>query len=150
MVLLNFVQHVFCKMEFTPESRSGMSSSRHLWNFLRYNLDPTNILVESLFVEGSRTWCLSTDLSEATDYGNISVGKQIYMSLIKAAMKKYDFPRGLALVCQSLLFDRSYILIPNGIDAPIVANLGKYKVIKRTRGWLMGDPMTKILLTIAQ
>lgn len=62
-------------MDFSHESRSGISGSRHLWEFLWTNLDPSNDLAGLLFFDNKEITALCTDLSEATDFANPSVGK---------------------------------------------------------------------------
>jgi hypothetical protein len=60
-------------MYWRPEAKSGMKDSRHLWNFLTENLNPNCPLFE--FNDGAEIFALSTDLEEATDYGNPSVAR---------------------------------------------------------------------------
>lgn len=52
-------------------SKSGLLESDHMWNFLMDNLNPSNPHMETLL--NSKVYALSTDLEEATDYGNPSV-----------------------------------------------------------------------------
>jgi len=49
-------------------------------------------------------FALSTDLEEATDYGNPYVGRDLFMRILKFCDKKFEwFPTGLALKAFNLL-----------------------------------------------
>jgi len=103
-------------------------------------------------------FALSTDLEEATDYANPYVGSDLFMRIIKFCHHKFEwFPTGLALKAFNLLIQPGYILVPNefkndSMKSHIVKINGvevKFYYIEKKRSWLMGDPLTKILLTFA-
>jgi hypothetical protein len=58
-----------------PHVVGGLKASRNLWNFLKEDLDPTDTLWGELTPYS--IYGVSCDLEEATDYGNMSVARQI-------------------------------------------------------------------------
>jgi hypothetical protein len=115
---------------------SGLSSNRHMWNFMSTSLGPESkgwSNMDSL----AQKFGLSTDLSEATDYGNISVARQLYSTLNARASGNPEFPSGFAELCCRLFCSPRQVIVGN-------------RVYTKTRGWFMGDYMTKVILTLAQ
>jgi len=157
-----FIMHIFShlwKREITDQRAvTGLRGSRNLWEFLKKDLDPQEILWEEISPEeeSSPVYALSTDLEEATDYGNPSVARQIWNALIAHSQWADGFPTGLAILAKNLFCGKRYILRNDpGVGSLFSQNniplskLGDYLFVKR-RGWLMGDPMTKVILTLAQ
>jgi hypothetical protein len=141
--IMDIFAHVWHSVCASGPVRSGMTSTRHMWNFVHDNLDPSSPESSNLWVPRSQRdegnlWALSTDLETCTDYANPTVGIQIWDHLILASRNIPGFPVELAHFAKGLFFS----------DRPVLYE-GKPLCTKR-RGWLMGDPMTKVLLTIAQ
>jgi glutamate dehydrogenase/leucine dehydrogenase len=57
------------------ETESGLFDSEHMWNFAHDTLNHSNERVTNLFKGKGKVYGGSTDLSEATDYGNIKVAE---------------------------------------------------------------------------
>jgi len=118
----------------------GLQASRNLWRFLKEELDPTDTLWGELPNYG--VWGVSCDLEEATDYGNISVARQILDLAIRKSEASFqgDFPLGLALLCKTMYLGKRYILYPQK---------GGWSMATKQKGWFMGDRLTKFVLTVA-
>jgi hypothetical protein len=137
-VVENIFSHLWHYVPSSGPVWSGMNSTKHLWNFVHRSLNPICPESYDLWREGEHIWGLSTDLETATDFANPYVAFQIWTSLIHESEVIPDFPLAFAYFARDLfLSDRE------------VYREGKLLTTKR-RGWFMGDPMTKILLTIAQ
>jgi hypothetical protein len=52
-----------------PEARHGLTDTDHMWNFFSEHLHPSNPKSGLLFSRGP-VYGISTDLEEATDFGN--------------------------------------------------------------------------------
>jgi len=118
----------------------GLKASRNLWRFLKEELDPTDTLWSELTPWS--TYGVSCDLEEATDYGNMSVARQILNLAIRRCTSELgdNFPLGLAQLCKTMYLSKRYILYRK--------NIGWSLAIKQ-KGWLMGDRLTKYVLTVA-
>jgi hypothetical protein len=118
----------------------GLQASRNLWRFLKEELDPTDTLWGELPNYG--IWGVSCDLEEATDYGNISVARQILDLAIRKSNASFqgEFPLGLALLCKTMYLGKRYILYPKN---------GGWSMATKQKGWFMGDRLTKFVLTVA-
>lgn len=139
-VLQGVMAHLFAPVLKARGIRSGMTADRHLWNFLHRDLHPQNPGGWEHLSNG-QVYALSTDLETATDYGNKSVARQIYDGLIRFAIAS-GAPRGLLLLAKSLFLSSRFILIRNN-------EKGGYECIRNSRGWFMGDMMTKVIMTLA-
>jgi len=137
-VLMGVFAHIFQPSLTARQVRSGLTADRHLWRFLTDVLNPQNKDWGSLIDEN--VYSLSTDLSEATDWGNRAVARQIWQALIVAANNP-DFPLGLAVLAKTKYCGKRFAFLPDGS--------GNYKLVIANRGWLMGDMMTKVILTLA-
>jgi hypothetical protein len=135
-VIMYVFSHLWQRTLKGQHVRSGLQSSRHLWNLLWRDLHPQNNLWERLKT-GEPVYGLSTDWSEATDHGNPTIARQIWHSLIMKSAQLPGFPLGLAVLAKSLYCGRRYVY----------SRLRARPVIK-SRAWFMGDPMTKVILTI--
>jgi len=113
-----------------------MTKARHLWNFGYRNLNPQERRSWSNLEPGN-VWGLSTDLETATDYGNLSVSKQVWRFLIRIGVSR-GLPRGFLMIAR-----RMY-------NGPMYAYIENKRRVWRTRGWMMGDPFTKVLLTVVE
>jgi hypothetical protein len=139
MIIMHVFGHLWSGTLRRPEVRSGMTATRHLWKFLDENLHPKNGLWN--YLPGNQEiWALSSDLEEATDYGNPSVARQIWSQLSHQSQMGSPafFPTGLAFLAKQLFCGPRYVYMPDG------------SILKKERGWFMGDPMTKVILTYAQ
>lgn len=135
-LMMSVFAHVFMGPIRNKYTRSGLSANRHMWNFMS-DLNPDNPMWGALS-QDAPIYGLSTDFSEATDYGNLSVARQIWDAIIEqASAGRKSFPLGLARLARDLYCGPREIIV-NG------------DVIQRKRGWFMGDYMTKVILTVAQ
>jgi len=119
-----------------------MKSSRHLWNFLRDNLNPQENSWQKLGREFDdlTIFALSTDEETATDYGDLHVSDQVWAMLLDIGSRIEGFPVGLFMLCKHLYKAPRVYLIPVGH--------GNFRPVLSTRGWPMGDLFTKVILTI--
>lgn len=138
-VLQGVMAHLFAPAMKARGIRSGMKADRHLWNFVHKDLHPQNPGAWEHLSNGE-VFALSTDLETATDFGNKSVARQIYGALVQAAVTA-GAPRALLTLAKTLFCSSRVILIPN--------KDGGYRYIRNTRGWFMGDMMTKVIMTLA-
>jgi len=134
MVIMNFFGHFWTKDISAEHLRGGLTADRHLWSFMKKTMDNDSLSWQYL---SGTVYGLSTDLEEATDYGNPSVARQIWHWLILTSSGTLGFPTGLAVLAKSLFCGKRYVL-------------QKGQIILKKRGWFMGDPMTKCILTLAQ
>jgi hypothetical protein len=137
-VIMGVFAHIFQPTLTGRGIRSGLKADRHLWRFLSRVLNPQNVAWENL-IDGQVN-ALSTDLSEATDWGNKDVARQFWDALIRGAECK-EFPLGLAVLAKTRYCSKRYCFVPDGT--------GMYKLVIANRGWLMGDMMTKVILTLS-
>lgn len=125
-------------------SRGGLHASRNLWNFLFNDLDPSLDLWGYLRDDGDPKvpiMGLSSDLSEATDYGDIGVARQIFSRVLEKCSSVPCFPTALGNLAKTLFIGRRYCLRYHD---------GKgYRFFVKRNGWLMGDRITKVILTLA-
>jgi hypothetical protein len=136
-VLMGVFAHIFQPGLTSRQVKSGLKADRHLWRFLTDVLNPQNKEWEELI--DKQVYALSTDLSEATDWGNKSVARQIWHALIERA-ENPDFPLGLALLAKSKYCGKRFAFVPHQ---------GGFRLVPMHRGWMMGDMMTKVILTLA-
>jgi len=137
-VIMGVFAHVFQATLKSAGVRSGLTRDRHLWRFLTDTMNPQSSNWDSLRMD-QPIWSLSTDLSEATDHGNPKIARQVWLAMIQFAMCHPSFPIGLAVLAMNLYCGKRYIFVPHG---------GKYSLVVTTRGWFMGDMMTKVILTV--
>jgi hypothetical protein len=137
-VLMGVFAHIFQPSLRAKQVKSGLKADRHLWRFLTDVLNPQNKEWGEL-IDGN-VYALSTDLSEATDWGNRDIARQIWQALIEHA-ENPDFPLGLSLLAKSKYCGKRFALLP--------VHTNKYKLVIMQRGWMMGDMMTKVILTLS-
>jgi hypothetical protein len=136
-VIMGVFAHIFQPSLTSRQIKSGLKADRHLWRFLTDVLNPQNTDWGELV--DHHVYALSTDLSEATDFGNKNVARQIWHSLIERA-ENPEFPLGLALLAKTKYCGKRFAFVPH---------LGGYRLVIMQRGWMMGDMMTKVILTLA-
>jgi len=141
-ILLGVCAHLVAPTLVSRSVRSGMKSSRHLWNFLRDNLNPQENSWQKLGREFDdlTIFALSTDEETATDYGDLHVSDQVWAMLLDIGSRIEGFPVGLFMLCKHLYKAPRVYLIPVGH--------GNFRPVLSTRGWPMGDLFTKVILTI--
>nr|BDR95925.1 RNA-dependent RNA polymerase [Qingdao RNA virus 2] len=127
-------------------TRGGLESSRNFWNFLYQDLDPTADVWHRLRDEKAedgdgRTYALSSDLEEATDYGDIGVARQILDGILRSASGIPGFPVGLGVLAKTLFLGKRYCFRHT--------EDGRVRYFVKRSGWLMGDRLTKVILTLA-
>lgn len=137
MVIMYVFGHLWQKIIRTKNLRSGLVGSRHLWSLLTEDLHPQNPVWGELCTPGSRVFAFCSDLEEATDFGNPSVARQIWQAMIIKSSSIPGFPLALAVLAKTLYCGNRYV--STGFD-----------LVVKQRGWFMGDPMTKVLLSLAQ
>jgi hypothetical protein len=123
-----------------PHVVGGLKASRNLWNFLKEDLDPTDTLWGELTPYS--IYGVSCDLEEATDYGNMSVARQIlHLAIQRAkAVNGEQFPLGFAVLAKTMYLSPRYLIYRKN-------NLWTWAT--KRKGWLMGDRLTKYVLTVA-
>jgi len=137
-VLMGVFAHVFQPCLRSKHVRSGLKADRHLWRFLQETLNPQNVAWGDLI--DNQVYALSTDLSEATDWGHKGVASQIWQGLIEAADCP-EFPLGAAILAKTKYCGKRYCFVPDMMN--------NYSLCVSQRGWFMGDMMTKVILTLA-
>jgi len=113
-----------------PELSAGVSQTRHGWQFVKrmsYS-DPKNSWIES----ANNVYLLSSDLEESTDHINWHVSRQ----MLRAFGTLIGVPPWYLSVCIDLLNSPRLVKLPNG------------KVITTVRCNPMGDPLTKVVLSL--
>jgi len=118
--------------------RSGLKADRHLWSFLKNDMDTSNTV--NCFSNSDEIFCLNSDLETATDYANVDFGFELMLYLVKFLSEDPNFPSAFALLVITKVFD----------DRLLVFEDQEFKPIVKKRGWLMGDRLTKFLFTLSQ
>jgi len=134
-LLLHPMSHMGLKiLEALPSSQSGIGAANHAWNFFK-RLSHKNPSASFIFNEDIETSVMSTDWTSATDYCDPHIAGAMLNRLLShlGVPKWYRETVHLALCAprQVETLDR------NG--API-------EVFYTSRGVLMGDPVTKVVL----
>nr|UJQ92701.1 MAG: putative RNA-dependent RNA polymerase [Narnaviridae sp.] len=139
-VIFGVIARMFTPALVCQHVVGGLKASRHLWRFLKEDLDPTDTLWGELSPYG--IYGVSCDLEEATDYGNMSVARQILQLAIQRASSQIgdQFPLGLAVLAKTMYLSPRYIFY---------RNRSGWSWATKQRGWLMGDRLTKYVLTVA-
>jgi hypothetical protein len=141
-VLLGVIAKLLQPAIVSGISRTGLLSTRNLWEALYHDLDPSNGLWVGIRESGTGpVYALSSDLEEATDYGDIAVARQILAKLGEKLSRIDGFPTGLYNLVKTLFLGKRLVI---RTDFP-----GKVRYFVKRNGWLMGDRLTKVILTIA-
>nr|QRW42893.1 putative replicase [Cunsystermes virus] len=122
---------------------SGMHQAWHMWNFCAKDIRPSNPEFRTFYQQkkaDQKILALSTDLETCTDYADPVLGRYIMDQIISRFSNAKGFPTGLFKFGMKLYFSERDIIEPKSRES-----IGRKK-----RGWLMGDPFTKVLLTICQ
>jgi hypothetical protein len=133
-VLLHVASHVLLEfIKEVPSSRSGVSAANHAWNFFKH-LSHKNPAASFIFGDKD-SYVFSTDWENATDYCDHAVAQ----GMINRIMDILGFPKWYRqTVCFALCAPRQVEFIDEETNL-----LERYFT---TRGVLMGDPVTKVVL----
>nr|WPV71140.1 MAG: RNA-dependent RNA polymerase [Ips narna-like virus 2] len=141
VTILDYIAHQLYRIVLCKQSASGLKSSRHLWRFCTDQLDLNNKQYRDLSMDGEvprKLFALSTDLETATDFGNLDLSREICNALLVGCAKEVPGLYHYMKIAFDLYNGPRAIHLPDG------------RIIGRQRGWFMGDPFTKILLTLVQ
>lgn len=133
-VLLHVASHILLEfIKEIPSSRSGVSAANHAWNFFKL-LSHKNPVASFIF--GNKdVYTFSTDWKDATNYADHYVAQ----AMINRLMAKLGFPNWYRqTTCFALCGPRQVEFVDEETQL-----LEKYYT---TRGILMGDPVTKVVL----
>jgi len=133
-VLLHVASHVLLEyLKEYPSSRSGISAANHAWNFFKLlsHKNPT-----ANFIFGDKdSYVFSTDWEQATDYCDHAVAQ----GMINRIMHRLGFPTWYRqTVCFALCAPRQVEFVDEETH--------QLEMYYSTRGVLMGDPVTKVIL----
>ncbi|BCX55509.1 putative RNA-dependent RNA polymerase [Cryphonectria naterciae splipalmivirus 1] len=133
-VLLHVLSHVLLKyLSAVPSSESGVKAANHAWNFFK-RLSHKNPSANFIFGDKD-VYLFSTDWEQATDYCNQMTAQAILNNLCQVL----GIPGYYRQTCVFAL------CAPRQIEEISQEN----KTLERyftTRGELMGDPVTKVIL----
>jgi hypothetical protein len=106
-------------------------------------LNPDNTELSEI---GHPIYAFSTDMEKATDYGSRIFARKVFSEIIRRKRDDSRFPTGLIAFGMHLFCSKRYLLLRerrgrNGEEY--------FSVRPTTRGWLMGDYFTKVILTVA-
>jgi hypothetical protein len=159
-VVLDFVNKI-CAIPLEKgfaSSHSGMKKANHMWNvFKEYEVNPLNKLLfnpekveETEFsdhkirdTEFKAVFAVSTDYETATDYLSHKIGKAIAYPW----MLKCGIPRVLRnLVCEVAFRPRTILYYGDPVVGELTGKEPNQRSVQSSRGVLMGDPLTKVVL----
>jgi hypothetical protein len=153
-ILAQFLGHLFKSVKWGPEAKSGMSRTKHLWNWI------SEVVPHADLVTGDDLKGGCSDMSACTDSANPLLAKYFMSKVHEHFRRNPNYPSGLSMLVVNLmtapwpiLIDRRLImddvetlLAEHPIVGPILDSLGKVLVLK----WVslaMGHGFTKFLLT---
>jgi hypothetical protein len=131
-VLLHVLSHVLLEfLKGVPSSASGVGAANHAWNFFE-RITGTG---ETSFLNVSENYFYSSDLSQATDYSDHYVAA----ALLNALCRCMGVPEWYRQTCVFAL------TAPRQVETIDPENK-TLEVFYSSRGVLMGDPVTKVVL----
>nr|WPR16645.1 MAG: RNA-dependent RNA polymerase [Lwood associated narna-like virus] len=134
-LLLHPFSHMGLKiLEAIPSSESGIGAANHSWNFFK-RLSHKNPSASFIFNENIQTSVLSTDWSSATDYCD----PYIAGAMLNRLCKSLGVPNWYR---ESMLFA---LTAPRQVET-LDRNGVPVEKFYTSRGVLMGDPVTKVVL----
>jgi len=134
-VLLHPFSHMGLKiLEAIPSSESGIGAANHAWNFFQ-RLSHKNPSASFIFNEKITTSVLSTDWESATDYCD----PYIAGAMLNRLMFNLGVPKWYR---ETVLFA---LTAPRQVET-LDRNGAPIEVFYTSRGVLMGDPVTKVVL----
>jgi len=138
-VIMGVLAHALTPAVLSAETKSGLTSDRHLWNFLDTNLSPEVPSWEGS--SGHKIQAMSLDLSEATDHSNWWFSRAVWSEYIRQTRGRMQ-PTGLMLLAKRLYTSSRPVFYRTE------GNMYSYFLTHRAA--LMGDLFTKVVLTISQ
>jgi hypothetical protein len=133
-VLLHVLSHVLLEyLKAIPSSCSGVAAGNHAWNFFK-RLSHKNPNANFIFGDKD-VYLFSTDWEQATDFTNQSIAQSILTHLCDVL----GIPRWYAETCIFAL------CAPRQVEQLDPENK-TLECFFTTRGELMGDPVTKVIL----
>jgi len=138
-VIMGVFAHALVPGVLSDETFSGLRLDKHLWRFLHTSMSPESPSWDGF--TGQEVWAFSTDLSEATDYGNWWFGRAVWSEFIRQTRGPRQ-PTALMLLAKTLYTSPRTVYYRNGMN--------RYSSFQTRRGFLMGDMFTKVVLTIGQ
>jgi hypothetical protein len=136
-LMLHVLSHVLLEyISAVPSSRSGVGAANHAWNFFK-RLSHKNPAGNFIFEEGDN-YVFSTDWEEATDWMDHLIS-QLMVNRLCNCVGVPTWYRQIAVFA---------LCAPRQVEeiGPEDKTLGRYFT---TRGELMGDPVTKVILHLA-
>jgi len=134
-LLLHPMSHMGLKiLEAFPSSESGIGAANHAWNFFQ-RLSHKNPSASFIFNEKITTSVLSTDWEEATNYSD----PYIAGAMLNRLLDSLGVPKWYR---ESVLFA---LTAPRQVET-LDRNGAPIEVFYTSRGVLMGDPVTKVVL----
>jgi len=134
-ILLHPLSHMgLTLLEAFPSSESGIGAANHAWNFFK-RLSHKNPSASFIFNQGIETSVMSTDWSQATDYCDPFIAG--------AMLNRLLYLLGVPLwYAQTALFA---LTGPRQVET-LDRNGAPIEKFYTSRGVLMGDPVTKVVL----
>jgi len=133
-VLLHVISHVLLRyLGYIPSSESGVRAANHAWNFFK-RLSHKNPAANFVFGD-EETYLFSTDWETATDYAPHKTSAMMFNLICR----ELGIPEWYRQVCNFALF------APRQVEAIDREDKLLYRYFT-TRGVLMGDPVTKVIL----
>jgi hypothetical protein len=134
-LLLHPISHMGLKvLEIIPSSSSGIGAANHAWNFFK-RLSHKNPSASFIFNENIETSVMSTDWESATDYCDPYIAGAMLNRLL------YN------LGCPAWYRETVHLALcaPRQVET-LDRNGAPIEVFYTSRGVLMGDPVTKVVL----
>jgi hypothetical protein len=134
-LLLHPLSHMGLKiLEAFPSSESGIGAANHAWNFFK-RLSHKNPSASFIFDLSNETSVLSTDWSQATDYCDPFIAG----AMLNRFLLKLGVPKWYRETCVFALTAPRQVETLDRNQCPV-------EVFYTSRGVLMGDPVTKVVL----
>jgi len=134
-VLLHPMSHMGLKiLEGVPSSESGIGAANHAWNFFK-RLSHKNPSASFIFNEKITTSVMSTDWSQSTDY----IDPYIAGAMLNRLLSHLGVPKWYRETVHLALCAPRQVETLDRNGAPV-------EVFYTSRGVLMGDPVTKVVL----
>jgi len=133
-VLLHVLSHVLLEyISVIPSSASGVGAANHAWEFFK-RMSHKNPSAGFIFGDQEK-YFFSSDLSQATDYGDHNIA----CAMLNHLCRQMGVPEWYRQTCVFAL------CAPRQVET-IDHNDRTMEMFLSTRGILMGDPVTKVVL----
>jgi len=134
-VLLHVLSHVLLEyLKAIPSSESGIQAANHAWNFFK-RMSHKNPCANFIFSKEDELYAFSTDWEQATDYCDHSVAE----GLLNRLCTNLGIPDWYRETCVFAL------CAPRQVEFIDPENK-TLEMFLSSRGVLMGDPVTKVIL----